>query len=604
MKALIARAFATARGVDETLAGAKAARIQVWLFLAPLFTLFTYLAFRDPLPISAPNLLAIAAAAQAISLVTYALTRPIVVHRARLSRGSARLSTGILFAWYVLFSVPGEIFKATQIGLTGEWIADHPVIWLSTPTSCLVAATWTVLSNLTVNWVFAARSVLGELRGAEARLENDRQRLKSRLAEDLQQLREQVTTALLPAIENLRIKVQSQQSVADSALLKSAAEITDFCDTEVRAMSHTLAVEQERGQLPQVSSRVGLVTAVATIVRHGDVSLNRMFAVMLTLAVPYAIDSAGYQALIVTVVGLSLGFLVLRLVDPARRRLFGSKGAASFVSALVMYLAVSALGVWVLNLGLPLYPSLWDFADTLTWLLPGILVLVWLILGFVFGADNVVRLAADRISAANRALTVENERLLAQTSAARNRIYRLLHGSVQGRLAAVSLALTAIVAEADAAKRDALLAQANEQMALAEADLRGAFDRQQPAVPAETRLTELTQAWRNLMTIEVQAAPNALVALDANGRLGDEVLSAIQEGVTNAHRHGSASRVEVTLRLEDGVANLTIRNDGREGHEGSTDGTGLERIALGASSVKFDRGQDYAILTATWKLTD
>lgn len=604
MKTLIARAFAAARGVDETLAGAKAARLQVWLFLAPLFTLFTYLAFRDPLPISAPNLLAIAAAAQALSLVTYALTRPVVVHRARLSRGSARLSTGTLFAWYVLFSVPGELFKATALGLSPEWSAEHPVVWLSTSTSCLVAAIWTMLSNLTVNWVFAARSVLGELREVEGRLEGDRQRLQSRLAEDLQQLREQVTNALLPAIENLRLRVQAQQSVADATLLKSAAEISVFCDTEVRALSHTLAMERERSQRPQSSSRVGLVTAVTTIVRHGDVSLNRMFGVMLTLAVPYAIDSSGYQALVVTIVGLSLGFLLLRQVDPLRRRIFGSTGAGSFASALAMYLAVSALGVWLLNLGLPLYPSLWDFADTLSWLLPGILVLVWLILGFVFGADNVVRLAADRIVTANRALTIENDRLLAQASATRNQVYRLLHGSVQGRLAAVSLALTAIVAEANPAKREALLAQANEQMALAAADLRGAFEQEQPSVAAADSLAELTKAWRNLIIIEVDADPAVLKALDAKRSVREEVLSAIQEGVTNAHRHASASRVEVTLSLDEEAVRLSIRNDGRTNGSDATDGTGLERITLGASSVKFDRGQDYAILTATWKMSD
>lgn len=604
MNRLVTKSLAAAKGVNESLSGVKAARMQVWLFLGPLFTLFTYLAFRDPLPISAPELLRVAAGTQAINLVSYALTRWLVIHRDRLSGGSALGSTAILFIWYVAFSIPGEVFKATQLGLSTEWIADHPVLWLSFPSSSLVAATWVMLSNLTVNWVHAARALLGELREAEARLVQNKQRLQAQLAEDLEQLSVQVREGLLPAVEVLRQKMVALQTLGDGALLRSAAEISTFCDTEVRALSHSLAAEKERSQKPRPTSRVGLFAALVTIVRNGDVSLNRMFAIMLTLAIPYAIDSAGYQALLVTVTGLSLGYLVLRLLDPIRRKFFGSSGVASFLSAIPMYLGISYAGLYLLNQGLPLYSSLWDFVDTLSWLLPGMLILVWLILGFVFGANDVVRLAAREIGSTNKELSKENDRLLAQASAARNRFYRLLHGSVQGRLAAVSLALTAIVDESRADRREQLLVQANEQMALAEADLRGAFDPQAVVEPFAERLESLRRSWRNLMTIEMVVDEAAVKALDGSQFLSEEVLSALQEGITNAHRHARANRVEATLESTEQGIQLRVKNDIHTEADDSADGTGIERIALGASSVKFDRGQDFAILTATWKLSD
>ncbi len=598
MRPLVAGVIDAAKKLDATLAGAKAARLQVWFFLAPLFTAFTVLAFRDSLALSTADILRIGFTNQCISFVVYAVTRPIVIRR------SGRYSPLVLIGWSLTFCIPGEIFKGIQLGLPLDWQPAQPVFWLSLPTSCLVAAVWLTLSSLTVNWFASVRSVLGEMRAVEGQLIDNKQRLQNQLADDLQRLREQVTESLLPSLEKLRSRLLANRSTADSVLVNAASDIREFCDTEVRELSHRITDEAARIQTPPPVTRVGITRAILTVIRNGDVSLGQLFGIMLTLAIPYAIDSAGYQALLVTVVGLTVGFMVLKLIDPIRRRAFGNNGAASFASAFVMYLGISTIGVWLLELGLPLYVSLWDYVDTLRWLLPGILIFVWLVLGFAFGANDVVQLSVSRIQQTNRQLATENERLLTAGSATRNRIYRLLHGSVQGRLAAVSLALTAIVGEPSSAKREQLLKQANEQMALAEVDIRGAFDERDNEAPFPENLAALQNSWRNLMAIEMTVEPEALAALETSPFLSGEILAALQEGITNAHRHALASKVSIELVATEGQLALTIENDRRGEANDSADGTGIERIALGASSVKFDRGQDFAILTATWKLSD
>jgi two-component system sensor histidine kinase UhpB len=60
--------------------------------------------------------------------------------------------------------------------------------------------------------------------------------------------------------------------------------------------------------------------------------------------------------------------------------------------------------------------------------------------------------------------------------------------------------------------------------------------------------------------------------------LGDEVELVLyrvaQEGLTNAARHASATRVELGLRYRPGMALLTISDDGR-GLRGAPEGAGI-----------------------------
>ncbi|MDE2387050.1 MAG: hypothetical protein KGL77_05085 [Actinomycetales bacterium] len=516
-----------------------------------------------------------------------------------------KYSTLKLFGWYALFALPSEIYKDLALGVSSQWTTEHPVIWLVVPTSCVVVAIWVTLSSLTVKWFSAARVSLGELRMVEASLSKTRLKLRTQLTNDLERLRAQVQEALVPTIETLRERLRAQSHNENSTLLKSASEIRDFCELEVRALSHQIAERKVSLDEPQSSSRLGFLPATLTIVRNGDITLNRMFAVILSLGVPYALNSAGIQAVFVTVLGLTLGFAILRVIDPTRRRLFGNSGAASFFSALLMYLSISVVGVWLLNRLLPLYPSLWDYVDTLAWLLPAMLIFLWLILGFAFGANDVLRASIGKLRAANESLVRENQRLLGLAAATRNRIYRLLHGAIQGRLAAVSLALTAIVSETDEKRRDELMTQAIDQIALAEADLRHAFDERREDAAAQSRLDTMVAAWRNLLEIRMEMPSAAIRLFDSHELFGDQVLSAIQEGITNAHRHSHARSVSVAVTLDaDGELRLSIVNDvanasvldAREG------GTGLEQIAAGAKAFDFAIGEGAATLTAVWQV--
>ena len=249
----------------------------------------------------------------------------------------------------------------------------------------------------------------------------------------------------------------------------------------------------------------------------------------------------------------------------------------------------------------PLYPQLVGFIEQLWLLLPLMLVFIWVVAGWTFGARELLRESEVELAESNQAVELENRRLRQQAASARARLYRLLHGSVQGRLAAVSLALTALANEETPARSADLLEQAQQQLAAAERELAGAFDAQPGVVGVDEQWSELQSRWRNLIAISLTTSPEAWQALGANPDLAREVLAALQEGITNAYRHARADRLEIELGIEDDELRLVMTNPVNDQQATSTEGTGLDGIALSASTVKFDRGQDFATLTATWK---
>ena len=599
MKAKSGQIAVALNRLDASLAGAKAARLEVWFFVGPLFVFFTWIAFRESLPISREHLLAVDLLGQLVTFATYRFTRGFVTKRAGQS------SVAKLLIWYLVVSLPSELMKDYLLGIPTDWHPDRPVLWLVVPLSCMIAGIWLLFANLAVNWFSAARDSLGQLKAAEKKLKETRSQLREQLNLELEKLRTQVESTLVPEIERLRQKLRNGNHLEDSVLLTRAAEIRSFCDHEVRALGREITERREQALQGAASKRLGFLPALLIIVRNGDISLNKLFIVMLTLAIPYATNSAGYQAVLVTAIGLSAGYVILRLVDPLRRKLFGNTGVASFGSGLVMYLSISWMGVWILNLGLPLYASLWDYIDTLWWLLPVILVFVWLVLGFVFGANDVLKASIEEIAETNLKLVADNQKMQSMAVLARKRVYKLLHGSVQGRLAAVSLALTAMVDEQNNGTRQRLLHQALEQMLLAEVDLKNAFGDTQDTVSVQARIEAIVAAWRNLLRIDVHGVDQISGVLEAKSPLTDEVVNAFQEGITNAHRHSRASSLNVAFEVSaEGLLTMRLVNDVNVSValDKQSPGTGLEHIASGAYDLAFRSLANQAELFASWQL--
>ncbi|MFG2604385.1 histidine kinase [Streptomyces sp. NPDC048514] len=203
-------------------------------------------------------------------------------------------------------------------------------------------------------------------------------------------------------------------------------------------------------------------------------------------------------------------------------------------------------------------------------LLPGLCV--------VAGAmGSTLRNLMLRFGAATQALTAVQARLAAAeaVSAERARLAREMHDSVAKTLYGVALAADGLAATASTddpdphrIRRQAELVSRSARRAAAESrelltDLR----------QERTATTEETQPWRRLPLLAGEFTartglpvtchwpdPADLPPLPAP--VTRHVLAIAAEALENAHRHASATRVDVRAAVHDGLLRLTIRDDG------------------------------------------
>ena len=159
----------------------------------------------------------------------------------------------------------------------------------------------------------------------------------------------------------------------------------------------------------------------------------------------------------------------------------------------------------------------------------------------------------------------------------------LLHGPVQGNLAALTLALRVHAAaeheEFSAGQREVIM----RSTALIDESLRTLREildePERGTVDVGARLVELTRAWRGLMTITLDMPAEVLSVSRADPGLLQDALDAVEEGITNASRHGDARNLEIKIRLlVTGEVEVVLLNDGRPVSGAVSAGFGLKAI--------------------------
>ena len=207
---------------------------------------------------------------------------------------------------------------------------------------------------------------------------------------------------------------------------------------------------------------------------------------------------------------------------------------------------------------------------------------------FVFGVFFVGRLVSGvnlrweqvtaELVAVNAALTQANERLTDELTRAREQLADMLHGPVQGRLAAASMALR-LYADAQARGRPADLTRALStattllDQAVEDLDQLG----QSPPMAWSSLavgLEHVRQTWWGLVEV-TWTIPESM-----NRATITPVVTVIEELVTNASRHADARHVEVVVRsLAESHIDIVVLNDGRPAPVNPVAGSGLGLLA-------------------------
>ena len=150
----------------------------------------------------------------------------------------------------------------------------------------------------------------------------------------------------------------------------------------------------------------------------------------------------------------------------------------------------------------------------------------------------------------------------------RRQTSRLLHGPVQGNLAAVTLCLRLHAARPEAeflAESDSAIDRALKLVDDALATLHSTLS--EPVITniaMEDYLNTLRAAWAGLIRIDCLVGHQVIPIIDDSPSQGTTIIAILEEAVTNASRHGDARFIKITMTADPGANEVVIivENDG------------------------------------------
>jgi signal transduction histidine kinase len=150
----------------------------------------------------------------------------------------------------------------------------------------------------------------------------------------------------------------------------------------------------------------------------------------------------------------------------------------------------------------------------------------------------------------------------------RRQTSRLLHGPVQGNLAAMTLCLKLQAARPEAefvSESNAAIARCLHLLDEAQGTLHSTLA--EPVV-TEASLSEyldtLRSAWSGLIRIDCLVGPEVIALIDAAPGQRTTIIAILEEAVTNASRHGDARALTITMTMKPDSHEIaiTVENDG------------------------------------------
>jgi len=378
-------------------------------------------------------------------------------------------------------------------------------------------------------------------------------------------LHRDLEATLLPAFAATERRLAYEEGLTRTRVSSSAAQIlNDLTEASIRPVSKRLAGSESATD--GLRAFVALILAVA---RHQPFRPVAVAGVFLLTVVADRWTVAGLEsALISATVGVTLILLILG----AGNRLmaaFPQRHGTIFV-AFFLLLQVPTYAVEILEGVRPSLAYLGQVA--LGVLLSG--VIIWLTSGvgrWSAPKSELLRLYADEVDAARLDLLAQAEILRSITRQAA----RILHGSVQSKLAACALALERAIAADDEVAYERAIKEARQVLS-----------EPWPLVSHESTGTILGEEvrrkvalWDGLARITLEIDPG----LDGlGGPESEAVAEIVEEGLCNAIRHGGARSIAV------GIIPITVGKGCSVHVEVVDDGRGLVAGPSGLGSAYLD----------------
>lgn len=578
------------------LPGKLAANPWVLLGLTPLILYFSLEAYypgaTDDLPYAVTVIvLAHLATSFSVVLLNLLLTKVLKIR-----------STLLLLVTYLLGGLLDSLVLILGFDVKWNPLGAGVSAWSIITASSLVTAAWLLMGHLAMGLLISNAQNYGELQtrnaellrltsSAQLELTGYRKTLEGEIASRIQRVLDQIADQLN------RISERTNPEL----ILEAAAQVRELTENDVRALSHELSAAA--ADEIAVSGRRRRISWRGFAKFGGDASANIPWVISVGFlqAVSLALAIGEIQTLLAVVVALVIGIPVLVFVDRIRKKIVkGWPVVLQILSAPIEYVFLALIGAQIVRAVTLDFPNIQENIDKFLIAVPIGAISIWLMIFLIRGVSATIEIRNRELAKVQIELSAALARLRVELASVRSRLSKILHGSVQGRLASVSLALTASANSQSAASE--LLTQAKFQLDLAKQDLQDAFSNNAETQNFDAQLDELVSGWRGLVVTEIDFPTDVRQLLNGNGILGVKVIEAIQECITNAVRHGSAHQIAINFYLDQGSLEMCANNKGELEPTQFTPGLGWRQLEAGADSIEMNNRDGNFEVRLVWLL--
>jgi signal transduction histidine kinase len=452
-----------------------------------------------------------------------------------------------------------------------------------------VRLAWTTGSTLVlfgVATVVGAGVVEQQADLVRLRLANERILLlkaESRLfAEDQHRLlADALDATVIPELERLAEEAEELARTSRSDLEPLQARVAFYSETIIRSLSREVAgIAPTRPQPTPAEDAGGRFTigGLLQLLMTAKVRLLPSVAFMGVVLWSQIVPSCAPRDALIMASGVIVflsGQLVVRLIRARSPR------AAGIVNVLI-YPALLASFVW--SARSPIVACRWEGSSSELILVASVGVVCLALLAMALQVRR--RSMEDALNLASRIRV--GEAIAAELDRAgermRDQVSLVLHGSVQGRLTAVSLALRTHIDEVKAGghpDQRQLLERVTLMLERALEDVQSVFAGESPPESIDTRMQVMKAQWLGLLDISWGVSPRAAEVLGADPDCAAWVYEILGEAITNASRHGGAGSIHLRIDVDHetgGWLVISAIDDGAGPTVDLREGLGTERV--------------------------
>jgi uncharacterized membrane protein len=390
-----------------------------------------------------------------------------------------------------------------------------------------------------------------------------RSTMDTRLQEATRNLREyaqQVVTPRIDQIDQLLVALKSGGNKDDAV-----HEMQDYVDTELRPFSHQIAHDKSIQAIDVYAENSNKKFQLPSTI---NLSLSmRPYVTTMLFLITYAAAAQRTMTFVEALPFNVITTLLLISYFVFFKKTFGNREISLAIGLVVGASVFASVGPLILfvesymPIEIPQHIS-------------GATVFVGLIYGFANLGYTI--LTSQRTSLiAELTSTIENLEstisLLSQKEwLSRRQVGYVMHGSLQSALNAAVLQLGST---------------SNPTPELIES-VRGDISRALARVGLESGQSysfeqaqqEISKIWAGTVETKWQIQPEALEALRRNPATSECLAEVLREAVSNASKHGQATKVEIAVNIEDSAISLQAKDNGTSTNTGKTQGLGTELL--------------------------